>query len=106
MSSLSRTAIQLGDNQVTIDAEALAPKLGLTVEALKENMARGHVMGVVETGMDEDAGRVRLTFRYGTRVWRIVIEPDGRLIEDPAPAAKAAPKAGPFKLLDLMKTAP
>ena len=106
MTPSSPAPIRFDDGEITVEAEMLAPKLGLTVEALKENMTQGHVMAVAETGVDEDAGRIRLTFRYGTRVWRVVIEADGSLIEEPAPAVKAAPKAGPFRLLDLVKTGP
>ena len=35
---------------------------------------RGIVYGVVERGEGEDAGRVRLTFRYRARSWSITLE--------------------------------
>ena len=101
--SPSSTAICVDDGEITVDAEALAFKLGLNVEALKENMSKGLVMVVSETGQDEDAGRTRLTFRYRARVWRVVIEADGRLFEDPLPVAEAKRTNDPFNLLDLAK---
>ena len=103
MSLILSTGIRVDDGTVTVDAEALASKLGLTVEALKENMAKGLVMSVTETGEDEDAGRTRLTFRYRARVWRVVIEADGRLFEDPVPVANAKPARDLFDLLNLAK---
>ena len=103
MTTIPRSAIVVENTQITIDADVLAPRLGLTVEALKENMARGLVMSVAETGEDEDAGRTRLTFRYKARVWRIVIEADGSLFEDPLPVAKNKPTNRMFNLLDLAK---
>ena len=106
MTQLSSTAVRVGDDQITIDAEALAPKLGVTVEALKDNMSNGLVMSVTETGMDEDAGRTRLTFRYRARVWRVVVEADGSLIEDPVPTLKPRPTINPFSLLNLVRDAP
>ena len=96
MTRHSPTDVSIVDGNITIDAEALAPKLGLSVDALKERMAKGLVTSIAETGLDEDAGRTRLTFRYRARVWRIVVEPDGTLVDDPAPAPKvAAAKAAP-----------
>jgi len=106
MIMLSSTTVLVGDDQITIDAEVLAPKLGLTVEALKDNMSNGIVTSVAETGIDEDAGRTRLTFRYRARVWRVVVEADGSLIEDPVLPLKPRPATTPFRLIDLARDAP
>jgi len=93
--------IATGD--VTVDAEALAPKLGLAPEALRENMAKGLVTGVVETGEGADRGRTRLTFRYRTRFWRVVIEPDGSLREDPVPARGMRAGRNLFNLIEMAR---
>ena len=106
MSSLLSEAVRVDNGDITVDAEALASKLGLTVEALKENMAKGLVMSVTETGADEDAGRTRLTFRYRARVWRVVIEADGSLFEDPLPVAGAKPMSDLVNLLNLARGIP
>jgi hypothetical protein len=82
MSGHFPTGVNIGDDELIVDAEVLAPKLGLTVEALKENMRQGLVTSIAETGVDQHAGRTRLTFRYGTRIWRLVVEVDGTLFED------------------------
>lgn len=101
MTTIPHTAVEVENKQITIDAEVLAPKLGLTVKALRDNMANGRVMSAVEAGEAEDAGRTRITFRYGTRVWRVVIEADGGLREDPLPVLKNKPVANIVRLLDL-----
>ena len=44
-------------------------------------MRRGYVYSVTEQGIDEDAGRTRLTFRYRTRTWTVVVETDDTLVE-------------------------
>jgi len=100
MTRLSATVASIVNGDITIDAEALAPKLGLAVGALKENMAKGLVTSIAETGVDEDAGRTRLTFRYRARVWRVVMAADGTVAEDPVPSVKPLHTKDRFSLLD------
>ena len=106
MTQLPPTTVSVSDGHFTVDAEVLAPKLGLTAEALKEAMASGLVTSVAESGIDEDAGRTRLTFRYRARIWRVVVEADGSLLEDPAPIAKPRTGKDAFSLLDLVRDVP
>lgn len=68
-----------------------------------ENMAKGLVMSVTEIGEGDDAGRTRLTFRYRAQVWRVVIEADGSLFEEPLPAHKNKPANDRLNLFDLAK---
>ena len=103
MIPLSSTAICVDGGEIAVEAEALAPKLGLSTEALKEHMAKGLVVSVTETGENEDAGRTRLTFRYRARVWRVVIESDGSLFEDPLPVLETKPANDPFSIFELAK---
>lgn len=105
MTMIPRAAVEVNNAQITIDAEVLAPRLGLTVEALKQNMAKGLVVSLAETGQDEDVGRTRLTFRYRARVWRVVIEADGSLLEDPLPIAAGKPANDALSLFDLARGA-
>ena len=91
MSPVPASAITIADGEIAIDAELLAPRLGLSVDALKAEMRKGIVYSVAETGVGQDAGRTRVTFRYRARAWTVVIDPDGNLIENLAPAAKAPP---------------
>ena len=91
MSAVPGSAISIAGGEITIAAVLLASKLGLSVALLKAEMRKGIVSGVAETGINEDAGRTRLTFRYGSRAWTVVVEPDGNLVESIARAAKALP---------------
>ena len=93
MSALSSSAVTIEDGKITIAANLLAQKLGLSVEALKAEMRRGYVYSLGEQGIAEDAGCTRLTFRYRTRWWIAVVEPDGTLVETSAASTKAAPTA-------------
>ena len=47
MSPVPASAITIADGEITVDAELLAPKLGLSVEALKAEMRKGKVSSVV-----------------------------------------------------------
>ena len=114
MSPVPASAITIADGEITVDAELLAPKLGLSAEALKAEMRKGNVSSVAETGIDEDAGRTRVIFKYRTRVWTGVVNPDGTLVdrlsfmlvESLAPAAKAPPaNTGHRSWRDLVRTA-
>ncbi len=64
---------------VTLDASFLARQFGLTVDQLRGHMSRGAVRSVVEKGLDEDAGRTRMTVRIGNRTWRGVMDAQGNL---------------------------
>ena len=114
MSPVPASAITIADGEITVDAERLAPRLGLSAEVLKAEMHKGNVSSVAETGINEDAGRTRVTFRYRTRAWTVVVDPDGTLrdrlsimlVESLAPAAKAPPaNTAHLSLLDLVRTA-
>ena len=104
MSSVPGSAITIADGGITIDAELVASKLGLSAESLKAEMRKGIVYSVTERGIDEDVGRTRLTFRYRSREWIVVVDPDGNLIESVAPAPKALPaKTGGLNLIDFAR---
>ena len=81
MSAAPGSAIILVDGEITVDAELLGRKLGLSAAALKAEMRKGSIDSVAEAGIEEDAGRTRITFRYHTRVWTAVLEPDGSVVD-------------------------
>jgi Family of unknown function (DUF6522) len=75
----SSPVIEVEGEKATIEAGHLAAKLGLSMDRLRADMRRGIVHGVVERGIGEDAGRLRLTFRHRARSWAVVVEADGTL---------------------------
>src|SRR5260370_42235075 len=91
MSPVPASAIVIVDDGIIIDAEVLAPKLGLSAEALKGEMRKGIVYSVAETGVDEDAGRIRLSFRCRTRAYTVRFDPDATLVGSAACARYAPP---------------
>ncbi len=69
-------------------------------------MRRGYVYNVTERGIDDDAGRTRLTFGYRTRSWTVVVEPDHTRVETLSSANKASPANDDrVSLLDLVRDA-
>ena len=83
MMNASPPVIEVHGDDVTVEATYLAARLGLSVDRLQTEMRRGIVYSVVERGMGEDAGRLRLTFRYRTRAWTVVVQRDGTLSKAP-----------------------
>ena len=53
----------------TVDAERVAPELGLSPEAFWRALQSGVIRSVVERGEGEHVGRTRLTLRYFARSW-------------------------------------
>jgi hypothetical protein len=82
--------IGLENGQVTVDPDYLAPRLGLTPEALREGLRSGAVAGVTETGQEADTGKTRVVLRSGNRAWAAEIDADGAAREIPPPRTVAA----------------
>lgn len=73
MSLRPEQSIEIGDDVVG-DAPLVAEKLGLSTETFWRELKRGAIYGVAERGAGEDAGRLRLTFRYGLRSWTAILD--------------------------------
>ena len=105
MSPVLGSAISIAGGEITIDAELLASKLGLSAASLMTEMRKGIVYSVTETGINEDVGRTRLTFRYRSRAWTVVVDPGGNLVESIAPVAKALPaNTDRWDLIDFVRS--
>ncbi len=76
--------------EITVDPEYLAPRLGITTEALREGLRSGDVVGVTETGEGIDAGKSRIILRSATRAWAAEVFTDGTAREIPPPRAANA----------------
>ena len=67
-----------GDGFV-VDAALLAEAFGLSEAAIRQGMADGTITSRCETGVGEDTGRWRLTFRHGGRAVRLVVDETGEI---------------------------
>ena len=90
-------AITEEQGRFMVAPDYLAPKLGLTADALREALRAGDAAATVEEGHGPDAGMTRITVRHGERAWAAEIAPDGAAREVPpprrAPAAAADEEA-------------
>ncbi len=77
MTALPEGLLSISDGAIVLSAELVAPRLGLTPDALQAELRRGQITCLVEAGVDEDRGRTRVTVRHHTRSWTVVIEADG-----------------------------
>jgi Fe-S cluster biogenesis protein NfuA len=78
------------DGQIVVDPDYLAPRLGLTADALRDGLRSGDVLGVTETGEGADAGLTRIVLRSGTRAWAAEVDAAGAAREIPPPRAVEA----------------
>ncbi len=76
------TGIRWTEGTVEVDATLVARGLNLPVEQLMAEMRRGIVYSTSERGIDEDAGRFRLTFRYRDRVFRLIFTKAGEIVSE------------------------
>lgn len=65
---------------VLVDAATVAAGLGLETSRFRELMGAGLIASLCERGIDEDAGRYRLTFYYERRRVRLVTDSSGNVL--------------------------
>ena len=68
------------DRDIEVPAELIAEGLGVSLAQMQTLMRAGKITGRCESGIDDDAGRHRLTFFCGGRRFRLVIDGEGRVI--------------------------
>jgi len=74
-------AISFEDGRIEVDAALVAKALQMEPEALRAALRSGAVTSQCETGMDEDAGRFRLTFFSATRRLRLTVDAGGTVLQ-------------------------
>lgn len=73
--------IEFENGAVQIDAAIVAEGLGLAPSVLQEAMRAGSITSLAERGVDDDAGRHRLTFFSDHRRFRVVVDETGAIIQ-------------------------
>lgn len=72
--------VDMTDNGPVVPAAELGPLLGVEPAELPRLMREGVVTARHELGIDEDAGRFRLSFRYRGRLVRLTCADDGTVV--------------------------
>lgn len=75
------THVAFIDGEIEVPAELIAEGLGLPVAELTGLLRSGAITSRSERGVEEDAGRHRLTFFHGGRRLRLIVGDDGRVIK-------------------------
>ncbi len=73
--------IQFDPEGATVDARLVGEGLGLDAERVPELMRTGAITCAFERGINEDAGRVRLTFWHGRHRFRVIVDDDGAIVQ-------------------------
>ncbi|HEU4603492.1 MAG TPA: DUF6522 family protein [Steroidobacteraceae bacterium] len=72
--------IEFENGTFTVAAAVIAEPLGLDPSAVQAQMRNGRITSLCERGVDEDAGRYRLTFFHGRRRLRVVVDESGTIV--------------------------
>lgn len=90
------TKVEINQDGVVVDATLIADAFGLKPEEIQPLMRNGKITSISETGVDEDAGRIRLTFHYQDRAARFIVDEAGTILKQarfPARTRNSGPDA-------------
>jgi uncharacterized protein DUF6522 len=65
----------------TLEAAIIAEPLGLDPSSIPAQMREGKITSLCERGLDNDAGRYRLTFFRGNQRLRLVVDGSGTILD-------------------------
>lgn len=63
-----------------VDAATLAAAFRLDIDTVRDRMRAGEITSRCESGIDADAGRFRLIFRYQARALRLTVDSGGNVL--------------------------
>lgn len=73
--------IRFEDSDIEVDATIVAAGLNIDPPLLLERLRDGSVTSLCERGVDDDAGRYRLTFFSETRRFQIITDDAGNILQ-------------------------
>lgn len=75
------SSVDIADGEFSVDAALLAEGLGIDAELVLPALRERRITSLCERGVDEDAGRNRLTFFFGRQRLRLVIDDTGNVLD-------------------------
>jgi Family of unknown function (DUF6522) len=78
---MTADTIEFEKSALRVDAAIIAEGLGIEPSLVQTRMREGKITARCERGIDEDAGRYRLTFFSGSRRFRLVVDQEGNVIQ-------------------------
>jgi hypothetical protein len=73
--------VKLEEGTLTIDAAVIGRGLNVEPSLVQVRMREGKITVLSERGVDEDAGRYRLTFFYENRRFRLVVDEEANVVQ-------------------------
>ena len=73
--------IKIDHESFTVDAAIIAENLGIEPATVLAGIREGSITSLCERGVDDDAGRFRLTFSCGNRRLRLIVDARGVVIQ-------------------------
>ena len=73
--------IDFEDGAFQVDARVVAKGLGIDPAQVMEGLRNGAIQTISEMGVEEDAGRYRLTFLSRTRRLRLTVDEGGAILK-------------------------
>ena len=75
------TVVEFDEHSLSIDAAIIGRGLNVEPSLVHVRMREGKITVLCERGLDEDAGRYRLTFFYENRRFRLVVDEEGNAVQ-------------------------
>ncbi len=93
--------IEFEEGAIQVDVTIVAKGFGIEPSLVQERMREGKITSLCERGIDEDEGRYRLTFFFGNRRFRLIVDEAGNVVrhssldfdDRPLPASARKPGA-------------
>lgn len=85
------TEVERSDKRFLVDAELLCKAFHLDEKDVQIGMRAGTIVSRCEEGVGEDSGRWRLTFTYGNRACRLIVDPAGSILKRATFPVRARP---------------
>jgi hypothetical protein len=76
-----KAVVEFEEGTLCVDAAIIGRGLRVEPALVPVRMREGKVTVICERGLDEDAGRYRLTFFYQNRRFRLVVDEAGKAIQ-------------------------
>jgi len=86
--------IQFEPGAISVDASLIGEGLALEVAQVPALMRAGEITSRCEHGVDEDAGRYRLSFFHQRRCLRLTVDADGRILQRMTSSVRAPSQPG------------
>jgi hypothetical protein len=92
--------VSISTDGFVVDAEIIGAAFDMAAADVPERMRMGDITSRCETGVDADAGRWRMTFYFGGRALRLVVNKAGTILSR-ATFPSHPPITGPIDLSTL-----